>query len=274
MAIETAFITVPGHIFMAADLGITPAEAAARGIGAGQIIVQDDRAWVPIETTIRDKGFSDVWQTAMKEWQDASAKGVAAFYPMHESWQRYAPVGLPADGSSISPPAKDAVHTAFRAELAKLVQAELASRLAALGPLPDKGASGKSLNEHGVLYGRYGLLSDAERYLQAAAKIPYAPAVVNLGNVAFLKGDAETAYRCYKQAQAASPKDPKILANLAKAQAALGKSDEVGRTLAALAEVDPEAASRYSGLAQAGSGGVRAAEAGDDSVGWLGDEAK
>jgi Flp pilus assembly protein TadD len=154
------------------------------------------------------------------------------------------------------------------------VQAELASRLAALGPLPGKGASGKSLNEHGVLYGRYGLLPDAERCFKAAANIPYAPAVVNLGNVAFLKGDAETAYRCYKQAQLASPKDPKILANLAKAQAALGKSDEVGQTLAALAKVDPAAASRYSSLAQGGSGSVRATEAGDDSVAWLGAETK
>jgi hypothetical protein len=269
MSIETAFITIPGHIFMAVDLGLTPAEAAAHGIGADQVITQNGRVWVPIETTIRDKGFSEVWQTAMKEWQDASAKGVSAFYPMHEAWQRYAPVGLPADGSSVVLPAKDAVLMLFRAELDKQVQAELSSRIAALGPLPDKGASPKLLNERGTLYGRYGLLDSAERDFKTAAKAPYQPAIVNLGTVAFLRGDASEAFRCFKQAQAASPNDPKLLVNLAKAAAVLGKSAEVNTALAALGAIDPQTAARYSGLAQAGGTGLRAAEVGGDSIAWF-----
>ena len=40
MGIETAFITIPGHIFMAVDLGISPAEAASRGIDRGQLVSQ------------------------------------------------------------------------------------------------------------------------------------------------------------------------------------------------------------------------------------------
>ena len=269
MGIDTAFITIPGHIFMAADLGISPAEAAARGIGSDRIIARGDRAWVPVETTIRDKGFSEVWQTAMGEWKDASAKSVAAFYPMRESWQRYAPVGLPADGSSVQNPGKEAVLSAFRTELARLVQAELAGRLASLEPLSEKKPSGKALNDRGVLYGRYGQLAEAERFFQAAAKIQYGPSIVNLGNVALLKGDAEEAGRRFAQALASSPKDPKLLASLARAQAALGKNDELKQTIATLAEVDPSAASRYSSLAQPGQSGVRAAESGDDPLGWF-----
>jgi tetratricopeptide (TPR) repeat protein len=269
MAIETAFITVPGHIFMAADLGLSPAEALAHGIGAGQFIAQGDRAWVPIETTIRDKGFTEVWQTAMDEWKDASAKGVAAFYPMHESWERYAPVGLPADGSSIQPPANQAVLSAFRSELAALVRDELSARLAALAPASENRPSGKTLNQRGVLYGRYGLLAEAERCFQDAAKIQYGPSIVNLGNVALLKGDPEEASQRFKQALSSSPKDPKLLACLAKAQATLGKDDEVKKTIALLAEVDPAAASRYSSLVQPGSTGVRAAEVASDSTLWF-----
>ena len=166
-------------------------------------------------------------------------------------------------------PAKDAVLALFKAELDKVVQAQLAFRVAALGPIPEKGASGKVLNERGILYGKYGQYAEAERDFQAAAKAQYSPAVVNLGNVAFLRGDVSAAYSCFKQAETASPKDPKLLANLAKAAAALGKTAEVQTALAALGSVDPDAASRYSGLAQAGTGGTRAAEMGDGSVGWF-----
>jgi hypothetical protein len=270
MGIETAFITIPGHIFMAVDLGIVPSDAAAKGIEESQLIVQDDRAWVPIETTIRDKDFSEVWQTAAKEWRDSSAKGVAAFYPLHDAWNTYAPVGLPADGSSVSLPAKSAVLPLFSAELDKIVQAQLSLRIAALGPIPAKGAPAKLLNARGILYGRYGLLPEAERDFQAAAKDSYTPALVNLGNVAFLRGDFDTAYRAYRQASVSAPKDPKLLANIAKAAAALGRSDEASSALAALDKIDPEAASRYSGLAQqGGSGGARAAEVGGGSVDWF-----
>jgi tetratricopeptide (TPR) repeat protein len=269
MGIETAFITIPGHIFMAASLGILPSEAAAKGIEESLLIVQDDRAWVPIETTIRDKDFSEVWQTAAKEWRDSSAKGVAAFYPLHDAWNTYAPVGLPADGSSVSLPAKNAVLPLFSAELDKLVQAQLSLRIAALGPIPAKGAPAKLLNSRGILYGRYGLLSEAERDFKAAAKDSYAPALVNLGNVAFLRGDADTAYRAYRQASVSTPKDPKILANLAKAAAALGKNDEASSALAALGKIDPDAASRYSDFAQGASGGTRAAEVDSGSVDWF-----
>jgi tetratricopeptide (TPR) repeat protein len=269
MGIETAFITIPGHIFMAVDLGILPSEAAAKGIEESRLIVRNGRAWVPIETTIRDKGFSDVWQTAAKEWRDSTAIGVAAFYPLHDAWNSYPPVGLPADGSSVSLPAKAAVLSLFSAELEKLVQAELSSRIAGLGPIPAKGAPAKLLNARGILYGRYGLLSEAERDFLAAAKDSYAPSLVNLGNVAFLRGDTGAAYRAYRQASTYSPKDPKVLANLAKAAAALGKTDEASSALAALAKVDPDAASRFSGTIVAGSGGARAAQVGDEGLSWF-----
>jgi tetratricopeptide (TPR) repeat protein len=269
MGIETAFITVPGHIFMAAALGLSPAEAAARGIDSGLLVVQDGRCWLPIETTIRDKGFSEVWRAAADQWKDCSAKGTAAFYPVHDAWKFYAPVGLPADGSMVLLPSKDAVLSLFKAELEKIVQAQLSSRVAALGTIPEKGASGKALNDRGILYGRYGRLQDAERDFRAAAKVPFAPAVVNLGNIALLKGDAAEAFRCFKQASAASPSDPRLLANLAKAAAALGKGAEVESALSALKAVDPAAATRYASLAQSGSSGTRAAEMGDDSLAWF-----
>ena len=58
VGIETAFITVPGHIFMAFSLGLTELEARQAFTSAGDFIYADGKAWVPVEVTIVQDGFN------------------------------------------------------------------------------------------------------------------------------------------------------------------------------------------------------------------------
>jgi tetratricopeptide (TPR) repeat protein len=268
--IESAFITVPGHIFMAIDLGLKPAEARAKSMDLSELVVQGERAWLPIETTMRDAGFVEAWKKAALEWRDASAKDQAAVFPLHEAWKTYAPVGLPADGTGVTPPASDKVIRAFRAELAKAVDAELGARLAALGPAPSKGAqAAKSFNDRGVLYGRYGRLADAERDFKTAAKDGFVPAIVNLGNVSMLKSDPATALGYFQQASKLSPGNAKLLVSLARSASALGKGELAASTLDQLRKLDPQAAERNASLAQVGASGTRAAEIDEGGLVWF-----
>jgi hypothetical protein len=268
--VETAFITIPGHIFMAIDLGIAPEETRARAMDQRDLIVRDGRVWVPIETTMRDSGFIEVWKKGAEEWREASAKQVAAFYPMHESWKTYAPMGLPADGTSVELPASGKVGAAFSAELVKAVDAELGSRLAAMGPLPASGlAATAALNARGVLYGKFGRYDDALRDFQAAAKAGSVSALVNLGNVSMLKSDPAGAYGYYQQAAKQVVGNAGLYVDIAKAAAALGKSDAATAALDEARKLDPAAADKYARLAQAGSSGTRAAEIDDDQVAWF-----
>ncbi|MCP5452361.1 MAG: tetratricopeptide repeat protein [Spirochaetaceae bacterium] len=266
--IRTAFITVPGHIFMAFDSGLSRAEAAARAMDERELVVVDGRVWIPIETTLRSAGFVEAWRAAAAQWREARLGDVAGFYPVHESWEKFAPVGLPADGSSVTPPAASAVRAGFESELAKVVALELKARLARLGARPSSGAA-RFLNERGVLYARYGRYDDAERDLAAALKEQYAPAAINLGNVALLRGDYKAAYDRFSQASKQDPENARIIVSLARAAAALGRSDEVAGLLERVRAIDPATADRYASLADAQSVTGRAAQAGKEETIWF-----
>ncbi len=268
--VETAFVTIPGHIFMAIDLGITQDEAKARAMDQNDLIVRDGRVWIPIETTMRDSGFLEVWKTGADEWRIASEKKVAAFYPMHDSWKTYAPMGLPADGTSVSQPAADKVKTAFDIELAKAVNAELSARIASLGAMPASGpAATTALNNRGVLFGRFGRYDDALRDFKAAAKAGSVPALVNLGNVSMMRSDPSSAYDYYQQAVKQLTGSASLYLSMAKAAAALGKGDAAASALANVRKIDPQAADKYASLAQLGASGTRAAEVDDGGIVWF-----
>ena len=259
--VETAFITVPGHIFVAIDLGIADADAAPRSMDARDIIVRGGKVWLPIETTMRDASFLEAWKKGASEWADASAKSVAAFYPIHDAWKIYAPMGLPADGSSVDLPPSDKVGAAFFASLGKAVDAELRLRITAMGSLPTSGAAvSGALNKRGVLYGKYGRLKEAEVDFLAAAKAGSVPALVNLGNVALLRPDAAGAYDYYLQAAKKATANASLYINIARAANALGKADAASAALDSARKLDPKAADKYAELAQVGGSGTRAAE--------------
>ena len=268
--VETAFVTIPGHILMAIDLGMTRDEVKTRAIDQSDLIVQGDRFWLPLETTMRDSGIIDIWEKGAEEWRNASAKGTAAFYPMHDAWKTYAPMGLPADGTNVAAPSHDGVLKAFQTELAKAVDLELGSRLAILGVMDSKGSPNpKALNDRGVLYGKYGRLPDAERDFKAAAKTNYLPSLINLGNVAMLKSDPTAAFGYFQQAAKLSPGNARLLVSLAKSAAALGKTDVAAATLEQVRQLDPKAAEQNASLAQVGTAGTRAAAVDEGGLVWF-----
>ena len=268
--LETAFVTVPGHIFMAVDLGLTAEEAAAWGLPTEDLLVREGRAWLPIETTMRDSGLLDTCRKAASQWREASSRGQAAILPLREAWKAFAPVGLPADGSAVVPPPADKVAAAFAKELAAAVDLALGARLKALGPVGGQGANAaKSLNERGVLYAKYGRHDDALRDFQAAAKAGNPAGLVNQGNIAMIRADYETALRHYRAAAQKLSGNAGLQLNIARAARAAGKAAEAEAALAKAAELDPGAARGATASIQTAQGGARAAEVGEDSPVWL-----
>ncbi len=263
--IQTAFVTVPGHILVAADLGITESEAMARGMNPKDIIARDGMVWLPIETTLRNGGFTEAWRKGAEQWRKAAEADAARLYPVHEAWETYPPVGLPADGSSVRLPAPADVLKGFTAELAVVVTRELSARLELLGPPGTGPSSAKVRNGRGVLYAKYGFYAEAVDNFREAARAGSSSALVNLGNLLMLQSDPAGAYAYYVKAAAQLPRNPKLQANLAQAAAACGKKTEAEAALRELRALDPELADRYAYVAGAGdpsSSGQRAAAAG------------
>ena len=111
LGIETAFITIPGHIYAAFNVGDSSWMA-----NSADIIEISGRRWLPVEITIPGEGFSRAWRIGAQEWRNTGSE--AKLYPMNESWQLYPSVTVPAAGEYLSkmPPRSDIVR-AFEAEL-------------------------------------------------------------------------------------------------------------------------------------------------------------
>lgn len=110
LGIDTAFITCPGHIFIAFDSGLTPDQA-----GKGDYVVQDGKVWVPLEITLCQDSFALERSTAMREWKKYPKD--RALIPLKDAWKEYNVVGIPDSNPKIEIPSKDAILKGFRKAL-------------------------------------------------------------------------------------------------------------------------------------------------------------
>jgi transglutaminase-like putative cysteine protease len=77
LGIDTAFVTVPGHIYAAFDVGEGP-----RGSGAGENLIEyDGTFWAPVEITAIAQGFSQAWRSGLRQWQAAASTPCAQAGP-------------------------------------------------------------------------------------------------------------------------------------------------------------------------------------------------
>ena len=262
LGVETAFITVPGHIYLAFALGIPPADVARRLQRPGDVIVIGDRAWVPVEITLTREGFLKAWETGAEEWRQAGTE--ARLYPVHEAWAVYEPVGFAGSGAESAPPADALVVDAFGKDLARLVERELAPQEAALkARLKAAQDDPKLSNSLGVLYARYGQTDKAEAQFTAIlAKRDFVPALVNFANLRYMAADIAAARDLYARADKAQPRTPIVTLGLARASYELGDYAAAARYHAALKALDASMAAAYSYL-EAGSAATAATRASD-----------
>ncbi|WP_022931224.1 hypothetical protein [Treponema bryantii] len=113
VGIETAFITVPGHIFMAFDSGLTPDQAKMIYRNSSEYVVIEDQVWIPLEITLSDEGFYRACRYGAREWNSADAQGTAALYRMRDSWKIYQPISVPGASAYFNLPERDAIIVAF-----------------------------------------------------------------------------------------------------------------------------------------------------------------
>jgi hypothetical protein len=115
LGIETAFITAPGHIYCAFELGNKEAGTGNKT----DLIEHGGKLWVPVEITIPGQGFKRAWQVGAREWRDAGDE--AALYPMRESWELYRPVSVPGAGDRLPVlPEEAEILRRFGAEMGRL----------------------------------------------------------------------------------------------------------------------------------------------------------
>jgi hypothetical protein len=275
VGVETAFITVPGHIFMAVSLGESPDRARKDFQSPDDLILTGDRSWLPIETTERNAGFLQAWQDAAKEWRENLAKQQAELYPVHEAWTLYEPVGFASDMGNIVLPGKDEVASAYLQELVHYIDKEIFPEVARLqAEIRRSNGAPKAINKLGVLYARYGLNDRAESEFNLALKGgDYPLSLVNLGNLKYLQTKFQEALEYFGRAQAMIPEEPALLLAIARTNHELENYGVAKVAYDKLKSADPSLAARFGYLELKGAEGTRAADISGvkDQVVW-GDE--
>jgi len=111
IGIETAFITVPGHIYMAFDSGLSLEEGRAK-TSKGYYIEADGKIWVPFEITLSQDTFSLAWTYGAREWTKAG--DAAVLIPLKEAWSAYLPISVPGADCAIDMPSQDEIVKLFK----------------------------------------------------------------------------------------------------------------------------------------------------------------
>jgi len=274
VGIETAFITVPGHIFMAFSANISPQEARKVFSHSDELIFRNGRVWVPLEVTKTNEDFLDAWETGAREWRESGVKKEANFYPVHEAWEVYEPVGLLGEELTIDLPAINKVAKLYEKELTALIDRELYPKIANMQKeVAENEGDIKTINNLGVLYAKYGLLEKAEHEFRYALEKDkeYIPAIVNIGNIHYLKKEIDTALQYYEQAYKIQPSNPTVLLNVAKAEHELENYGYAQKAYNKLKTLDPALAMKFSYLGLRGDVSDRGFEARNlmEAVIWL-----
>lgn len=241
VGVPSAYITTPGHIFVAFDTGIPDDLARTLFDRPENLILRDGHAWMPVETTILDQGFTKAWQTGALQWRQADEAGTAGFFTAQDAWREYTPV---TPSLSIAPPQPplSVLQSSVSRELDSFREIELYPKLRELG----EDSSPALLNQRGVLYASYGLLDEAAvEFERALAGGEYVPALINQANVLSVIGRPEDAREYLERARSVAPDNPRVLLGLAFSYWENGEHEEARDTYAEATRSSPSLARRF-----------------------------
>ncbi len=266
VGIETAFITVPGHIFVAYSVDMTPDRARKSFLRAEDLLFKDNKTWIPVEVTEINEGFLKAWQTGAREWREAVAREQEGFYPMHECWKLYEPVGLPGTGLSVAVPPEEQILNGYLQEVISFIDREIYPKLAEIqAEVKRTGGDPKSINKLGLLYAKYGLHDRAEREFQKVLDLDnnFVPALINLGNIYYLQGNINKAKAYYDRAYQNKPDNSTVLLCVARVNHEMENYGTVKEMFEKLKTINPDLAQQYAYLDLRREDAAKAAAVGD-----------
>jgi tetratricopeptide (TPR) repeat protein len=260
IGIETAFLTIPGHIFMAFSTDINETKGKKLFSNPENLIFKDGKTWVPVEITMIQKGFLKAWETGAKEWRDGESKDVTGFHSIHEAWKLYEPVGFASDDKDIPVPGIEELTEIYVAELQGFIEKDIEGRVKKLrADIKRSKNPEKLINKLGVLYAKYGLLDKAEAEFRKVTKSrDNFSALINLANIYYIQANFEKAVEYYTMAYKQKPKHAVVLIGLAKAYYEMENYSSVKQYYEELEGVSKELAKKYAYLASKETGTGRA----------------
>jgi tetratricopeptide (TPR) repeat protein len=265
VGIPTGFITVPGHIYPV--FGTKVPASSYRDLYPDKNMTFDvaGELWIPIEMTmVGTSDFLAAWRRGVEEWKelDTDISKRAIFFTA-ECQNVFRPVGLKdADLGLQYGETGRKVADAFRVSADKILDTVIGS----YAQIATESNAKSDYNRLGIVAAQYGRYDQALNALNTALTLDrnYLGAVINLGNVYFLKQDYQNALRVFHQAEQTmiasarqdSPLYPRVLLNISRSYYELENFDQATAYFEKAAAVDATLVASYGYLktGQAASG--------------------
>lgn len=271
VGIETAFITTPGHIYVAFDTGVPARDYRIVHPDRDMLLIVDDRVWVPVEITMLGNGdFLDAWRFGIEEWQKGEVQPDSrGFYRTRESQQVFRPVGLRETDLGLQYGSAARIREGFERDFSRLADTIIEDAR----ELAQSRNSKRAYNQLGIYAARLGRYGEARDAFERAARMDaaYLDPRINLGAILFLEEQYELAVRTFRDAARAinlsdEPSrdlESTVYINLSKAHFELGEYDDAQSYYQRAAQLDPQGVDEFGYLAQSGdsSSAGRASEA-------------
>jgi len=223
ISIETAVVTVPGHIFMMFNTGVASSQSGDVSSKKELLHMMNGTVWVPVETTMVGKPFYMAWEEGagdMRKWVGSDKMEITL---IRNAWHHFKPVDLGKNDKYINLDyrlARKSENKLIQADIKKLLDSGYEKQLTQYKEmLKNNPENLNAMLMIGITHARFGYLSKAKETFSAILeKDPkYLPAIINMGNIYFLNKDYFEAIKYYKMALEIKPDHPRLLINISKA---------------------------------------------------------
>lgn len=257
LGIETAYITVPGHIYPAFSTGQDVAAYGKLLPDRSMFISLEGKLWVPLEVTlVGQASFLEAWQTGITRWEAYKQEPENRKFTLaREAQQMFRPVGLRETDLGLQYGSRQELAEAFISDFSEIQDIFLASYE---DNAKSKGRK-QDYNRLGIGYSLFARYSEARRAFQQAVSLDrtYMPALVNSANLELISGSSEKAIPIYervlenleKSERGSSDTYGKLLLNLSRAYFETGETEKAGSVFSKAKDIVPEESKQYAYLA-------------------------
>jgi len=264
--IRSAILTTPGHVFCAFDSGEPEENRWLFTTEKMEAIPYDGTLWIPVETTVLQKGFPTAWQEASRLVRKHSRAGELEFLPVHALRETYPPLPVGESSFVVAEPPESEVDRLYgdsvnrvKGELHAEGIAELERTLTGI----DTRKQLKQKNRMGIIHARFGKPEEAENiFNELIRKNPrFLSPYINLANLKLLSEQFYEAIAVLEEGLEIKPGSPQVNLLLARSYHALEDKKQTRRYFARVKDAAPAIAQRYSYL-ETGGGAPDGAAAG------------
>ncbi len=253
LGINTAFLEIPGHLFMMFDTGIPSDDAGLISQDGSLLAIKNNTVWIPLEATMVNTSFIEAWAEGARKYQEAVSENNLGIIDLSEAWKQYRPVTLRKASYSVDLPkekrTRSLVGQAHKILLTKSIDRLVMPYQVMVTNNPRNIAARLQI---AILYARFGLYQDAEIAFDALDELaPDNSAVqTNRGNLHFLQQDYATAISKYTRAARLDEEDGGIWINLSMAYFKSGDLKQAGTSFDQAIQLNAAFKKEYSAYAK------------------------